>query len=214
MLTLRGDAHGKLHVCRQVEDYTLRGVEFETMGFLSFTVETYERRLGKQTKDVDDNGEDEMIHSRNPFARYLSNHPKVDTHYRTLRSENHNFLPNIVGSWFPRRDGEESASAYYYAAMLAVLKPWRDLRQLKSEDETWELAFTTYIQNASQREKDVVAGCQYYYETKSVVANREFDDERKDDGGGMDDDHMLDDDGLDDEPVKIPVRTFVWIVKH
>ena len=39
-MTLVGNADGRLHVCRQVEDYALRGIEFEAMGFLSFTVET------------------------------------------------------------------------------------------------------------------------------------------------------------------------------
>ena len=42
-MTLIGNTAGKLHVQHQVEDYALRGPEFDDMGFLSFTVETYER---------------------------------------------------------------------------------------------------------------------------------------------------------------------------
>ena len=42
-MTLIGGSEGKLHVNRQIEDYALRGMEFEAMGFLTFTVETYER---------------------------------------------------------------------------------------------------------------------------------------------------------------------------
>ena len=41
-MTLIGNSEGKLHVQRQVEDYALRGNELKEMGFLSFTVETYE----------------------------------------------------------------------------------------------------------------------------------------------------------------------------
>lgn len=43
VMTLIANVNGKLHVQRQVEDYALRGTEFESMGFLIFTVETYER---------------------------------------------------------------------------------------------------------------------------------------------------------------------------
>ena len=53
-MTLIGNTAGKLHVQRQVEDYALRGPEFEDMGFLLFTVETYERRIGTQNAHADD----------------------------------------------------------------------------------------------------------------------------------------------------------------
>ena len=62
--------------------------------------------------------------------------------------------------------------------MLALLKPWRDLRQLKIESESWEFAFTTFLGSASQRAKDVIAGSQYFYESRNVAANRTNDEER------------------------------------
>lgn len=182
-MTLIGNSEGKLHVQRQVEDYALRGNEFEEMGFLSFTVETYERRISQ--RNVEENIENDNTDlssqsnsdSMNPNCRYLTNHPKSKTHYRVCRSENHNTLPNIVGPWLPRRDREDDTKSYYYAAMLAFLKPWRNLHQLKSCEETWEMAYNVYMENASQRDKDVVAGCQYYYETKNVAVNRSAEEE-------------------------------------
>jgi hypothetical protein len=48
------------------------------------------------------------------------------------------------------RGTDESAKAYHYMAMLAILKPWRDYGQLKDEGDTWESAFTAYMQNASK----------------------------------------------------------------
>ena len=65
------------------------------------------------------------------------------------RSENHNFLPNIVGPWLPQRDGEDSTRPYYYASMLALLKPWRELEDLKRDDENWEFAFNTFMETSS-----------------------------------------------------------------
>ena len=56
-MTLIGNSEGKLHKQRQVEDYALRGNEFEEMGFLSFTVETYERHISQM--NVEENIEND-----------------------------------------------------------------------------------------------------------------------------------------------------------
>ena len=183
VMTLIGNTEGKLHVQRQVQDYALRSVEFEMMGFLTFTVETYERRMVLDNENNDHDVHEESNQSTiNQYGRYLTDHPKSTTHTRVYRSENHNFLPNIVGCWLPRRDGEESTKPYYYASMLAFLKPWRDLRCLKDECDSWESAFERYMRNATQRDKDVVAGCQYYYDTRTAVDNRDTVDEINGDG--------------------------------
>jgi hypothetical protein len=115
------------------------------MGFLSFTVNTYEQHFGKEKKQVEDEDEIQLTHLQNSSVRYLSSHPRTKTCYQVIRSDNHNFLPNIVGGWFPERGEDRNTKAYYYAAMLAILKPWRDLGQLKSEGDTWELAFLAYM---------------------------------------------------------------------
>ena len=121
------------------------------------------------------------------------------------RPENHNFLPNIVGPWFPRRDGEESTKPYYYAAMLALLKPWRDLRQLKDDNESWESAFMAFIECATQRDKDVVAGSQYYYESRNVAVNREFEGESDEGANEQEDDQMQVDDKYCDDAINASV---------
>jgi hypothetical protein len=215
MMNLIANQEGKLHVQRQVEDYALRGVEFESMGFLTFTVETYERRMSEKT-NVEEEREDETDHSTtNPSCHYLTHHPKSDTHFRVCRSENHSFLPNIVGSWLPRRDGEESTRSYYYAAMLSFLKPWRDLRELMNGYDNWENAFNAYMRNASQRDKDVVAGCQYYYDSRNVAASRDVEEMGFEGAGDVyedgDDetDHDVDND-LRDESLNASVSFFLF----
>ena len=52
--------------------------------------------------------------------------------------------------------------------------------------ETWEVAFSSFMLHADQRDQDVVAGCQYYYESKSVMANRDLDEESRDQNGNED----------------------------
>lgn len=185
-MSVTGDAEGKLHVRRQVEDYALRGIEFEEMGFLNFIVETYERPIKNEADHAEETDENVSKRTRQAGYRYLPAHSKSGTHLRHCRAENHNTLPNIVGPWFPRRDGDETTKPFYYASMLALLKPWRDLRRLKGESDDWETMFDKFIQNGNQRNKDVIAGSQYYYESKNVTANRIFDDEKDSDDGELD----------------------------
>lgn len=175
---MTGNREGKLHVRRQLDDYTFRDLEFEDMGFLNYSVETYERRMpgGGSSRSEDNDDDNESNHRTDLIFRYLSIHPKSSTHVRICRAENHNFLPNVVGPWFPRRDGEESTKPFYHASMLALLKPWRDLRELKDENKSWEDEFNFFLETASQRDKDVISGSQYYYESKSVVADRFSED--------------------------------------
>ena len=74
VVTLVGNLNGRLHVQRQVEDYALRGAEFEAiMGFLTFTMETYERRLVGGNMNVE-----ERDTSSN---RYMFGHPKHGSHF-------------------------------------------------------------------------------------------------------------------------------------
>jgi hypothetical protein len=217
IVSLTGGVDGKLYARRQVDDYAFRGVEFETLGFLSFTVETYERRIGNDNENSnvmrDDDDEDRRVRSHDQF--YLSGHPKNGTHLRVARLDDHNVLPNIVGPWLPRRDGEDNSRGFYYASMLALLKPWRDLRYLKNEEQTWEHAFTFFMANAGQRDRDVVSGCQYYYENKNAVACERLEDEVNGDfeeigngGGDMEGDGVVQD---WDESVPGPMVLFFFV---
>jgi hypothetical protein len=150
----------------------------------------HERRFGKEKKQVEDKDEIQLTHSQNSSVQYLLSHPRTETCYQVIHSDNHNFLPNIVGGWFPERGEDENTKAYYYVAMLAILKPWRDLGQLKSENNTWESAFLAYMRNASQRDKDVTAGCQYYYKSKNVIVDRDRDEATFEDMNEIDDDQL------------------------
>jgi len=85
----------------------------------------------------------------NQRSQYLTSHPKQSTHCRVLRTNFHNMLPNIVGPWFPHRDDLQKQNIYF-ASMLALLRPWRQLSQLKSKDRTWETEFGIFVQSTSQ----------------------------------------------------------------
>jgi hypothetical protein len=164
----------------QVQDYALRGEAFEKLNFLEFTVETYEVKKNNERED-DEIRTSRSGRRRNPRADYLTNHPKVNSHIRIQRTENHNYLPNIVGQWFPRRDRLEEED-FYYAAILALLRPWRELQELKGENRSWKEEGLSFLQRASEKDLDIVAGLQYYYDCK-MKGQSHYEDSNDDENG-------------------------------
>jgi hypothetical protein len=82
----------------------------------------------------------------NVHSYYLPAHPKHNTHLCVQRSDHHNNVPNIIGPWFPKRDDIHHGNDFYYISVLALLKPWHDLKLLKSVMRTWEQEFINFFQ--------------------------------------------------------------------
>ena len=100
-------------------------------------------------------------------SKHLALHPKVTSAQRILRSQGHRNLPNFVGQRFPRSD-DTDAKPFYYASILALLKPWRNLgTDLKQPDQTWETAFEDFLEEASWKERRVISDLQYFHENDS-----------------------------------------------
>lgn len=62
--------------------------------------------------------------------------------------------------------GEED---FYFASVLALLRPWRHLQDLKSEEKTWREEGESFLEAATSKDRHIIAGLQYYYDTKTKV---------------------------------------------
>jgi len=75
-------------------------------------------------------------------------------------------MPNFVGVWFPRNNIEELQD-FYYASMLVLLQPWRDIADLKRYDETFKQAFDKFITSA-----DEITNIQYPHECSNSAIKK------------------------------------------
>jgi hypothetical protein len=91
---------------------------------------------------------------------------------RVSRTAFHNTLPNVIGPWFPRREDGRRQSLYF-ASMLALLRPWRQLSLIKTVDNTWEAEFKAFVASTCQRNRDVIAGAQYYYDSRTLAEEKQ-----------------------------------------
>ncbi|KIN94791.1 hypothetical protein M404DRAFT_98806, partial [Pisolithus tinctorius Marx 270] len=116
------------------------------------------------------------------------------------RAKGHNTLPQIVGPWLPRQD-DSSTNDFYCACMLALLKPWRSAGDLKSSNEEWCDAFERMEASSEPRVTRVLAGLQYYYDSKTACESSSVVGEAAQPQGRVPDRQIADlwDDTVDDE---------------
>lgn len=142
----------------QVEDYMHRGEELGAFSVLDYLVGTYEKY--SQTKSSTRGAAEEVAdhnsanvepqtsgrRGRPPHqrVRYLSAHPRHDTHIRVVRPEGHNTLPNFIGPRFPHGANPDQADMFA-ASVLTLLKPWRTLTDLKDSEQTWKDALESFL---------------------------------------------------------------------
>lgn len=167
----------------QLRDYKFRGDKLAHMNFLTFMLDTYE----DSTKETDEDNDNEpfqkatgdaLPQSRRP-GRPLStripyqNEAGKKKRCRIIRLEGHETLPRFVGKWFCRSDNEYEKDLHR-ASMLMLLKPWRNLHQLKTLTETFEDAYDQFISQTDRKTLRVIANIQYFYEcSDGAKAERE-----------------------------------------
>lgn len=159
--------NGRLVARSQIEDYMRRGKELESMSFMSFIVDTTEVRVGTDKTDkteVEDAEKPARGRPRNLRSRYLPTHPKTATLQRQVRMVGHRALPNFIGRWFPKKEKDDSKNEYYFCCMLALLKSWRSLEDLKGQCESWKESFTNFMAGQPKATHDIVSNIQFYYQ--------------------------------------------------
>jgi hypothetical protein len=75
-------------------------------------------------------------------SQFLKEHPLYETHTVNFNSKRKNIVPNFIGGSLPRRDYGDRE--YYCATMLTLFKPWRNGKDLKEDNYSWDETFVTY----------------------------------------------------------------------
>ena len=77
-----------------------------------------------------------------------------------------------MGGWFPRND-RPGDRELYCASMLALLKPWMSLSELKTSTENFEEAFEVFVSTVPKKVQDIIENIQYYYECYDGAKKRQ-----------------------------------------
>ncbi|KAH9026126.1 hypothetical protein EDB85DRAFT_1893542 [Lactarius pseudohatsudake] len=167
---------GQLTVKDQICEYIDCEEPLVTWCFLDYFLSTYN---GKMLKERTNN----RGRPGNTCVPYQENSGRTG-HCRVLRSDGHKTMPYFTGQWFPKHN-ENDENGLFFALMLALLKPWTSLADIKHEHETFREAFLNFVSGCSDNTLSTIANIEFYHEYCEGARH----DNNANDGTGATDDH-------------------------
>jgi hypothetical protein len=149
----------------QIRDYMYRGDGLEGYSFLDLSLNTYDGLPVNDKNDEDNNGEPSRMrrgprsHQRFPYREGTGKGHRC----RVLCGEGHETMPQFIGQWFPQNNRADKED-FYYASMLALFSPWRNIKDIKPPSSSWKQGFNIFELSASSKQKDMMLNIQYYHE--------------------------------------------------
>lgn len=149
----------------QLRDYQYRGMDLEELSFFDFVVNTYDK--AERPTEIDDNAPPTSAtqkagRPRNMRIPYLPEGGKPNS-CRVLRTNGHETIPRFSGPWVASSNDENNRE-FYAASMLLLFKPWRSLKDLKQDEETFDKSWCGAEQMLSGRERRLVENFEFYHD--------------------------------------------------
>jgi Helitron helicase-like domain at N-terminus len=94
---------------------------------------------------------------------FQSEHIEALTHCSSIQSLEKNFIPVPIGPSLPRRDQIE-VRARYCRLMLILFRPWRHANDLRLLGQSWEAAFSEFLEQCSTKIKNMMNNMQLLHE--------------------------------------------------
>jgi hypothetical protein len=161
---------GTLQIKDQLKEYVDWGDALNNMDFLHFCLDTYET----DEKSPLDSGRGRKPKERIPYLEGTGHGKKC----RVIKGSRHETMPNFVGEWFPRSDVLKLQD-FYHISMLALLTPWRDIRQFEGDNFTLVHAFRNFLHDAPPKAHRILENIQYHHECSNSARKKKANTERK-----------------------------------
>jgi hypothetical protein len=96
-------------------------------------------------------------------------------HCRIVKAANHETMPYFPGQWFPKRDVMD-VSGQFEVCMLALLKPWRSITNIKERHEMFNNAFISFLSSAPKHIQTIINNIQFFHECAEKATSRQSND--------------------------------------
>jgi hypothetical protein len=183
----------------QLKEYQYRGEAMNSLNFIKFMLDTYEGKIlrSDNTQENDPIESTRVGRPANLRVPYKSEYGKP-TRARVFRTAGHETLPRFIGKWFERKD-DPITKELYYASMLLLLKPWNNLSELKSQENSFEESWVDFSHDLDEFGRTFTANVDYYYECMDNAKAR------REEGYPSNSEYMEFEDDLED--VEDPINT-------
>lgn len=150
---------GVLRLQDQMKEYADRGEALKDVSFMNYFLDTYDGE-SVTAKEVDEEGQRRPGRAPNVRIPYREDSKRKGC--RVMRTEGHETMLQLVGTWLPRSDGSDRE--FYCASVLCLLSPWISLFDLKYSHESFESAFQRFEKKQDERTRRVITNLQYFHE--------------------------------------------------
>nr|GAT52360.1 predicted protein [Mycena chlorophos] len=164
--------NGQFVLQDQLQQYADRGNELNEMSLYEYVLETYHDPLYDEEQQDASDSDDNQPHRRvgRPAKPRVPYHPDSGRKgARVVRGPKQETALHLLGRWLPSRSDPNQEN--YSAQILTLLKPWRQLHDLKNTFETFVAAREAFERQADDRTNRIVENIQYFHEC-SESANR------------------------------------------
>ena len=162
---------GKLQIKDQAREYIDRGDALDSWSYLDYFLGTYDGLVVKER---------EHRRGRNPNTRVpYREGANRDGHCRIIKSEGHETMPYFPREWFPKKL-EDDHNGLFEAYMLALLKPWRSVTDIKHHDQTFREAYNDFMADAPIETCRIIRNIQFYHECSESAREQTYTDVRVD----------------------------------
>lgn len=159
---------GKLQIKDQAQEYIDRGDTLETWSYLDYFLGTYD---GYVLKERGPSRRGQTPNTRVPYREGANR----DGHCHIIRSVGHETMPYFLGEWFPKPI-EEDDNGLFEVYMLALLKPWRSVTDLKHGDQTFREAYNDFVANTPVETCTIIKNIQFYHECSERAKRQNGED--------------------------------------
>ncbi|KAL1689113.1 hypothetical protein GGG16DRAFT_58528, partial [Schizophyllum commune] len=127
--------------------------------------------MDTEISDIEDNAEhtvDDVLDNTarlRPRVALRDGHVQAESHELYVRHPRDRHVPVPTGAALPRRDREYS-KLRYYRLMLILFKPWRTSHDLRDEGQTWEDAFSEFLESCDTTYKEKMENMQILHECR------------------------------------------------
>jgi hypothetical protein len=168
----------------QIKEYVDRGVALADMNVYDYYLETYHgamlKSAAEESEGGSDTGEDDeepdvVRTAGRPASRrvpYLAQSKRKGC--RIFRGAKYEAVLQFIGTWFPCSNSGDS----YFASILMLLKPWRQLDDLTTGFSTFELAFQDMMTKGGHKYRRIVQNIAFFHECSDSSKKRKDEELR------------------------------------
>ena len=183
------------------------GELLQNWSYLDFFLGTYDAPILKEKTTL-------RGRPSNPRVPYIagSNHTG---RCRVVKCSGHETMPYFPGRWFPNRNNASELS-YFEASMLTLLKPWRNLTDIKQPEQSFHDTYSSFIDTCSNEIRDTIENFSFFHDCSDTarLRSREGDALPNDDHDAINLDDDVEDPELPVHPEQDKVGNFENLINE